>query len=295
MHLTQSFLLEAGVDPKKFRFRKHADDELAHYAQECWDAELFSERFGWVECVGIADRSAYDLNAHIKASKTDMYALRRYEEPKEIKKDIIEPNMAVLGPRFKGKAGRIKQVLETMGPEDLSNQSIEIDGEQITLDEDCYKIVESVEKVPGEKFVPHVIEPSYGLDRILYCILEHNFHEVEKKDESYRVMSLSPAMAPIKTGVFPLINDSRLTKIAKKVDVSLREHGLLTYYDDGGTIGRRYARMDEIGTPFCVTIDHDSLEDDAVTVRDRDSTEQKRIMISQLPDYLSSLIAKEKK
>jgi len=295
MHLTQSFLLEAGVDPEKFRFRKHADDELAHYAQECWDAELFSERFGWVECVGIADRSAYDLSAHIKASNTDMYALRRYEEPKEQKKRIIEPNMAVLGPLYKGNAGKIKQALENMDPANLDDQTIEIDGERITLNEDCYQIVESVEKVPGEKFVPHVIEPSYGLDRILYCILEHNFKEVEKKDESYRVMTFSPSMAPIKTGVFPLISDSRLTTVAKQVDLRLREQGLLTYYDDGGTIGRRYARMDEIGTPFCVTIDHDSLEDDMVTVRDRDTTEQKRIAINKLPDYLSSLITKEKK
>ena len=86
MYLTQSILLQAGVDPKKFRFRKHADDELAHYAQECWDAELYSDRFGWIECVGIADRSAYDISSHIKASKTDMYAMRRYEHPKLIRK-----------------------------------------------------------------------------------------------------------------------------------------------------------------------------------------------------------------
>ncbi len=294
MHLTQSFLLEAGVDPEKFRFRKHADDELAHYAQECWDAELFSERFGWVECVGIADRSAYDLSAHIEASNTDMYALRRYEEPKEEKRRAIEPNMAVLGPRFKGKAGKIKQALENIDPEKIDNHCIELDGEQIMLDDDCYQIVESVEKVPGEKFVPHVIEPSYGLDRILYCILEHNFKEIEKKGESYRLMTLSPSMAPIKSGVFPLLNDSRLTELAKQVDVSLRNHGVLTYFDDGGTIGRRYARMDEIGTPFCITIDHDSLKDETVTVRDRDTTEQKRIAISELPDYLLSAIRKEK-
>ncbi|MFO8078476.1 MAG: glycine--tRNA ligase [Thermoplasmatota archaeon] len=295
MYLTQSFLLEAGVDPEKFRFRKHADDELAHYAQECWDAELFSERFGWVECVGIADRSAYDLSAHINASNTDMYALRRYEKAKEVKKNIIEPNMAVLGPRFKGKAGKIQKALENINPEDIDNHSIEVDGEQITLDDDCYQIVESIEKVPGEKFVPHVIEPSYGLDRIFYCILEHNFMEIEKKGESYRLMTLSPSMAPIKTGVFPLINDTQLTSLAKQVDVSLREHGLLTYYDDGGTIGRRYARMDEIGTPFCITIDPDSIKDNTVTVRDRDTTEQKRIAISELSDYLLSVITKEKK
>ncbi len=294
MHLTQSFLLEAGVDPEKFRFRKHADDELAHYAQECWDAELFSERFGWVECVGIADRSAYDLSAHIKASKTDMYALRRYDEPREEKRQVVEPDMAVLGPRFKGKAGKMKEILENTDPADLNNGTIEVNGERISLDEDCYKVVESVVTVPGEKFVPHVIEPSYGLDRILYCILEQNYQEIEKKGESYRLLTLSSAMAPIKAGVFPLISDNRLEEKAKQIDQLLRNAGVLTIYDDSGTIGRRYARMDEIGTPFCITIDHDSLEDEAVTVRNRDTTDQNRVSISDLVDYLLPLLKNEK-
>ena len=290
MYLTQSFLLEAGVDPDKFRFRKHGDDELAHYAQECWDAELFSKRFGWIECVGIADRSAYDLSAHIKASNTDMYALRRFEKPKEVKKQIVEPNMAVLGPRYKNKAGKIKQALENMTPSELKNPMVKVDEEIINLDEDCFDIVESVEKIPGEKFVPHVIEPSYGLDRILYCILEHNFKEIEKKGETYRLMTLSSQMAPIKVGVFPLISDPQLIDTAKKIDSMIREAGILTYYDAGGTIGRRYARMDEVGTPYCVTIDHDSLDDEMVTVRDRDSTEQNRIQISKLVDHLNTLL-----
>ena len=85
MYLTQEFLMVAGVDPEKFRFRKHGPDELAHYATECWDAELYSDRFGWIECVGIADRSAYDLRAHIDSSGTDMYALRKYDKPKIVK------------------------------------------------------------------------------------------------------------------------------------------------------------------------------------------------------------------
>ena len=83
--------MTAGVDPKKFRFRKHAADELAHYARECWDAELFSERFGWVECVGIADRSAYDLDSHIAATGVDMYAVRKYDKAKITKVKKLVP------------------------------------------------------------------------------------------------------------------------------------------------------------------------------------------------------------
>ena len=131
MYLTQDFLISAGVDPKKFRFRKHGDNELAHYATECWDAELYSERFGWIECVGIADRSAYDLNSHIKSSGTDMYAQRKYEKPKIMNVKKIVPNMGKLGPLFKDKAGKIKDILENMELKE-ENITIIVDGEKIS-------------------------------------------------------------------------------------------------------------------------------------------------------------------
>jgi len=258
MYLTQEFLLSAGVDPKKFRFRKHAANELAHYATECWDAELYSERFGWIECVGIADRSAYDIGAHIEASGTDMYALRKYDKPKTVEIKKIIPKMDKLGPLFKNKAGEIKKLLENMEVKNQKSISVMIDGKKVKIPEDCYDIVKTKEKQVGEKFIPHVIEPSFGIDRILYCLLEHNYVETRKKGEEYRLLKLKPCVAPIKVGVFPLVNDEKLAKIAKEIDYKLRDAGVSTYYDDGGTIGRRYARMDEIGTPFCITVDHDT-------------------------------------
>lgn len=285
MHLTQDFLLAAGVDSKKFRFRKHGDDELAHYATECWDAELFSERFGWIECVGIADRSAYDIKSHIESSGTDMYALRKYDQPKTVKVKRIVPDMGKLGPLFKNKAGKIKTLLEKMNAKDGKEITLEFDGEKIKIPSNCYNIVETIEKISGERFVPHVIEPSYGIDRILYMILEHNFVETKKKGEEYKFLKLKPVISPIKVGVFPLVGDEKLAKIACEIDRNLRDAGISTYYDEGGTIGRRYARMDEIGTPFCVTVDHDSLDDKSVTVRDRDTTKQERIKIKELKEY----------
>jgi len=276
MYLTQDFLLSAGIDPKKFRFRKHGPTELAHYATECWDVELFSKRFGWIECVGIADRSAFDLNAHIDSSGTDMYAQRKFDEPKIINTKKIVAKMNVLGPLFKNKAGKAKELLEKIDVKDSTKISITLDGKTVDVPENCYDIVESKEKLTGEKFVPHVIEPSFGIDRVIYFILEHNFSEVKKKDDEYRILTLSPQIAPIKAGVFPLLKDKKLVDIAKKIDKNLRTAGIATYYDDGGTIGRRYARMDEIGTPFCITVDHDSLKDNTVTVRDRNTTKQER-------------------
>ena len=283
MYLTQEFLLTAGVDPKKFRFRKHSDKELAHYATECWDAELFSERFGWVECVGIADRSAYDLSAHINSSGVDMYALRKYNEPKIIDIVKVVPKMDKLGPLFKDKAGKIKEILEKMDVTDTKKTLyVNIDGKTIEIPTNCYEINQVKEKVFGEKFVPHVIEPSYGIDRILYFILEHNYVETKKKEEEYTLLKLSPLIAPIKVGVFPLTSDDNLVKIAKEIDYNFRNAGVITYYDDSGTIGRRYARMDEIGTPFCITIDHDTFKDNKVTIRDRDTTKQERIKIEEV-------------
>ncbi len=290
MCLTQDFLLTAGVDPKKFRFRKHSDDELAHYASECWDAELFSERFGWIECVGIADRSAFDLKSHIDSSGTDMYALRKYDKPKVVNVKKIVPDMGKLGPLFKGNAGIIKSLLEEMIIDKEKEISIKLEGKKIKIPKDCYKIIEIKEKTSGVKFVPHVIEPSYGIDRILYCVLEHNYKESNKKGEEYRILTLNPVIAPIKVGVFPLISDEKLIKIAKKIDKEFKNQGINSYYDDSGSIGRRYARMDEIGTPFCITIDNDSIKDSTVTIRNRDTTKQTRENINDIFDYIKKRI-----
>jgi glycyl-tRNA synthetase len=287
MYLTQEFLLTAGVDPKKFRFRKHSDNELAHYATECWDAELFSERFGWIECVGIADRSAYDLNAHINSSGVDMYAMRKYDEPKIVEINKVIPKMDKLGPLFKDKAGKIKEYLEKMEVKDIKKSlSIILDGKTIEITSDCYEIKQTKEKLYGEKFVPHVIEPSYGIDRILYFVLEHNYAETKKKEEDYTLLKLNPSIAPVKVGVFPLIGDENLVKIAKQIDHDFRNAGVFTYYDESGTIGRRYARMDEIGTPFCITVDHDTIKDNKVTIRDRDTTKQERRKIDEVISYI---------
>jgi len=287
MYLTQEFLLTAGADPKKFRFRKHSEDELAHYATECWDAELFSERFGWIECVGIADRSAYDLSAHIDSTKVDMYAMRKYDEPKIVEINKALPKMDKLGPLFKDKAGKIKEILEKMEIKDPKKSlTVVIDDKTIEIPSDCYEIKQVKEKEFGEKFVPHVIEPSYGIDRVLYFVLEHNYIETKKKEEDYTVLKLNPLIAPVKVGVFPLIADESLVNIAKEIDCKLRNIGVITYYDDGGTIGRRYARMDEIGTPFCITVDHDTLKDNKVTIRDRDTTKQERKKIDEIICYI---------
>jgi glycyl-tRNA synthetase len=220
-----------------------------------------------------------------------MYALKKYDEPKIIKRKKVIPKMGELGPLFKDKAGKIKDLLESMDVKDASQISVVLDGKTIKIPEKCYEVAEVEEKTMGDKFVPHVIEPSYGIDRILYFLLEHNYKELKKNDEEYTVLTLKPQIAPIKVGVFPLTGDEPLEKIAKDIDVELRNAGIATYYDESGTIGRRYARMDEIGTPFCITVDHDTLKDDAVTVRDRDTTKQERVKKSKLSELIKKKLS----
>lgn len=128
-----------------------------------------------------------------------------------------------------------------------------------------------------KKFIPHVIEVTFGIDRNVYMLLEAFYTEREEKP----VLMLPPKMAPFDCAVFPLVNKSGIDKKAYEVYQNLRRD-FNCFYDESGSIGRRYARQDEIGTPLCVTIDYDTLKDDTVTVRDRDSTRQVRVNIAEL-------------
>ncbi len=287
MALTKKFLISIGIDEKRIRFRQHKKEELAHYANECWDAELCSERFGWVECVGIADRSAYDLKAHMKATGVDMRIFKKFDKPKKIRKKVIKPKVAEIGRKYREKAKKIFEAIKNIEIEnEIDEIVLEIDGEKIELDKEYFEIEEVEETIAGEKLIPHVIEPSYGIDRIFYFVLEHNYKEIEKEGEKYVILSLPPEIAPIKAGVFPLVNKDGLPEIAREIEKELRENKIMAIYDDRGSIGRRYARMDEIGTPYCVTVDYQTKEDDTVTIRFRDTTEQIRLHRREVPNWI---------
>ncbi len=139
----------------------------------------------------------------------------------------------------------------------------------------------------NQKYIPHVIEPSLGVDRtVLAVLLDSYFEEKLKNGESRVVMRFKKEIAPYKVAIFPLLkNKSLLVKKAKELFKNLKED-FICDFDDNGNIGKRYRRQDEIGTPFCVTVDFDSLEKNDVTVRDRDSMNQERVEIDRLKDYL---------
>lgn len=142
-----------------------------------------------------------------------------------------------------------------------------------------------------EKFVPHVIEPSLGVDRSVLAVLSESYMEDELGGEKRILLKLPAKLAPVKVAVFPLLkNKPQLVERAKEIYGDLKKRIGAVEFDDNGNIGKRYRRQDEIGTPFCVTTDFDTLEDGTVTVRDRDSGKQERIPIKELPSYISEKI-----
>ena len=139
-----------------------------------------------------------------------------------------------------------------------------------------------------ERIIPRVIEPTFGMERVFLAVLCEAYDDDKKRGNI--VLHLSPKIAPIKAAVFPLLsNREELTKKAEGIYKDLKQE-LNCFYDDGGSIGRRYARQDELGTPYCITVDFDSLNDSTVTIRERDSTAQKRVKAKDLPVIIDCLI-----
>ena len=134
----------------------------------------------------------------------------------------------------------------------------------------------------NEHFVPAVVEASAGVDRALLTVLADAFTQEDVNGENRTVLKLSPKIAPIKVAVFPLFNKNNMPEISKKIIGELKNNGIACFYDAGGSIGKRYRRQDEAGTPFGITVDHDTLEDNTVTLRDRDTMEQVRVSVDNI-------------
>jgi glycyl-tRNA synthetase len=154
------------------------------------------------------------------------------------------------------------------------------------------KKLEYFDQASNKRFVPFVVETAVGPNRTLLALLVNGYKEekVEGEDEGRVVLKLLPALAPIKTGVFPLVKKDGMPEMAKKIADDLRQ-SFAVFYDDSGAIGRRYRRQDEVGTPFCITVDGESAAGNSVTVRDRDTLKQERISVDALKEYIGARIA----
>jgi glycyl-tRNA synthetase len=283
MGWTMDFLMRVGINPEHLRFRQHESDEMAHYAQDCWDAEIYGS-YGWIECVGIAHRGCYDLSAHEEATGQRLRAWRTFPEPKIVEINGWTTDGAKAGPAFRALAGKVKLAVEEMPADYSFPMTLDLDGEMIEVHPEHVKRVQRTENINGEWYVPHVVEPAFGIDRIIWHLLDHSYSETEKSGEDYTLLKLPEAIAPVDVTVLPLYEKDGMGELADNIHRDLcGRRNVFSVYDASGSIGRRYARADEIGVPYCITVDHDSLSDNTVTLRFRDTGEQTRVSIDDLP------------
>ena len=211
-------------NPEKFMLRRHEQDELAHYSDDCYDVE-YEYPWGWDELEGVASRTDYDLKKHAAATGSKLsYFDQNKEDPETGKK--------------------------------------------------------------GWRYVPYVIEPAAGLTRTTLAMLLDAYHEEEGVDakgnkKTRVVLKLHPQFAPLKAAVLPLLKKDGHPDKAREIVAMFRKHGINVSYDETQSIGKRYAKHDEIGTPYCITVDGETMENDTVTIRDRDTAEQKRVSIEE--------------
>jgi glycyl-tRNA synthetase len=248
-----------------FRTREFEQMEMEFFVEpgtdEAWHEYWIDERWNWYTNLGLKEEN-----------------LRRYEHPKEklshySKRTVdLEYNYASVGwSELEGIANRTDFDLK---------QHAAYSGENL----------EYFDQATGERYVPYVIEPAVGPDRIMLAFLVDAYTEEEVKGEERTVLKLHPRIAPTKAAVFPLSKKEPVSTIARELYDDLKGDYRI-FYDDSGSIGRRYRRQDEAGTPFCVTVDFDTIEDKQVTIRDRDTLEQERVPIAAVRDRLKALIS----
>ncbi len=211
VYAAYKFVLDMGFEAKNIRIKQHSAEKLAHYADDAWDLEIKTDRYGWFELCGIHDRTDYDLKRHAKYSKTKM-------------------------------------------------------------------------EVSGE--TPRILEIAFGLERTTYSLLEGSLVKDKKRDW----LKFDKGMAPIDISIFPLMKKDDMVGLAKEIFDEL-DREFVCVYDESGSIGRRYRRMDEIGTSFCITVDHDSLNDKEVTVREISTMSQIRVKIPELKGVMRDLLS----
>jgi glycyl-tRNA synthetase len=285
MAMAKKLLTEIGVPAENQRFIEKTEWEKAHYASQSFDQEVYVDRWGWIEVSGHANRTDFDLSSHMKASGADMRVFKEYKTPVEKEALVVKPVMAKLGPAFTKEAAKVAALLAKAPAEEVAAQ-LEKQGFYMA---DGFKVLPehvdiSTQKtvVRGTRFIPHVVEPSFGCDRLFYVALEYAYRV---KDDRV-VMSFPRSIAPVQVGVYPLMSKDGLLEKAKEVYRLLAGEGFNAELDEAGSIGRRYARADEAGVPLGITVDYDTLSDGTVTVRDRDSWMQVRSSLKDLPELL---------
>ncbi len=262
----KSWIVRCGLPKDSFVEYWQKPDELAHYARACVDIE-YAFPFGQQELEGIAARSDFDLTQHQKHSGKSMEV---FDEP-------LKLAAAKLDDAAKAAfADKVAAEWQSRGKDPEAARAF-------------------VAKLFEGRYIPHVIEPSAGVDRMMLALLCNAYEEQKLVDDKGKedlrvVLHLSPMVAPVKVAVFPLVkNKPEVYNKAREIFEYLRKR-TAAFWDEGGAIGRRYRRQDEIGTPWCITVDFDTLADGTFTVRERDSMQQTRMTLEQFKAMLDDAL-----
>jgi glycyl-tRNA synthetase len=271
------------VTPGNFIFRTREFEQMEmEYFCRPEDAERLHQEWidgfeKWIESLGISATN-----------------LKQYEQSKEELAHYAVRTVDFLYRYFPERDDEDKQWDELMGIANRTDFDTRVhskkpeDAEGKRINPDSTEDLSYFDPQTNERFYPYVIEPAIGVNRTLLAVMMDAYTEkTNEKGETRVVLKLTPEMAPIKVAVLPLAkNKPEIVEMAKRIKQGLQP-SMRAVYDDTGGIGKLYARQDEIGTPFCVTVDHQSLEDNAVTVRDRDTWEQERVSVDSLSSYLA--------
>lgn len=284
------FAKNLGIPYEKQRFEEKMPAERAHYSAQTFDHQILLDRWGWVEIAGHAYRTDFDLNAHIKHSGSDLSIFKPYTVPVERKTTVVVPIESTLGPLLREKTRSITEEISKCNPDDVrkafdTKGYIEIRG--FNVQPSHVRFEERNIRESGKHVVPHVIEPSYGVERLVYSALEYAYTRVDDRV----VLKLPHALAPMQIMVFPLMPKDGLDQTALQLVDTLLSHRFDVEYDESGTIGRRYARADEIGVPISITIDYQTKKDGTVTLRDRDTWTQVRSTSESVPELARGYFA----
>ena len=270
------------VTPGNFIFRTREFEQMeVEYFVRPEDAPRVHQEWidgfeNWIESLGISGDN-----------------LKFYEQTKEELAHYSERTVDILYRFFPERGDEEKQWDELMGIANRTDYDLRVhskkpeDAEGKRINPDSTEDLSYFDTATNERFYPYIIEPSIGVNRTLLAVMMDAYTEkTNEKGEVRVILKLKPELAPIKVAVLPLAkNKPEIVEMAKKIKKDLQP-SMRSVYDDTGGIGKLYARQDEIGTPLCVTVDHESLEDNAVTVRDRDTWAQERIAVDSLKQYL---------
>jgi len=292
------FAKMVGLKEHKMRFRQHLSNELAHYALDCWDLEVFIGN-KWIECVGCANRGSYDLEIHSKnGNGKKLVGKRQLKVPLKEKHYNVVTKGKVIAKRYREltkdiityyknlEQNQLKDVKINM--EKKGQEYIYINNLMCIITKDMVKVEEQIKIRNHEEYYPYVIEPSFGIDRLMYAIFEHSFW-ARQNDQNRVVLSLPNRLVPYTVAILPLHKKQNMINIVNKIETLLNQNSIRNYVDlSSVSIGRKYSRVDEMGIRYAITIDPGSLTDNQVTIRERDSMKQIRVDIDQVINNLTN-------